>query len=108
MTDRRLPRVRLRHRGDGRDRRPVDHQRPRRAARTPHRPLFHLGASCPVGVGLGVSNGDQAAEVASYADGVIVGSAFVRALLDHPDDRAAGLRALATLTADLAEGVRRA
>jgi tryptophan synthase alpha chain len=62
----------------------------------------------PVGVGLGVSTGDQAAEVASYADGVIVGSAFVRALLDHPDDRAAGLRALSTLTADLAEGVRRA
>ena len=46
----------------------------------------------PVGVGLGVSNGDQAAEVAAYADGVIVGSAFVRTLLDHPDDRAAGLR----------------
>ncbi len=62
----------------------------------------------PVGVGLGVSNGDQAAEVASYADAVIVGSAFVRALLDHPDDRAAGLRALAVLTADLADGVRRA
>ncbi len=62
----------------------------------------------PVGVGLGVSNGDQAAEVASYADGVIVGSAFVRVLLDHPDDRAAGLRALSVLAADLAEGVRRA
>jgi tryptophan synthase alpha chain len=61
----------------------------------------------PVGVGLGVSNGDQAAEVASYADGVIVGSAFVRALLDHPDDRAAGLRALRDLTEDLADGVRR-
>jgi tryptophan synthase alpha chain len=61
----------------------------------------------PVGVGLGVSNGDQAAEVASYADGVIVGSAFVRTLLDHPDDRAAGLRALTTLTEDLARGVRR-
>ncbi|WP_134738845.1 tryptophan synthase subunit alpha [Nocardioides sp. 503] len=61
----------------------------------------------PVGVGLGVSNGDQAAEVASYADGVIVGSAFVRALLDQ-DDRAAGLRALAALTEDLAAGVRRA
>ena len=55
-----------------------------------------------------VSNGDQAAEVASYADGVIVGSAFVRALLDHPDDRTAGLRALAALTEDLAAGVRRA
>jgi tryptophan synthase alpha chain len=62
----------------------------------------------PVGVGLGVSNGDQAAEIASYADGVIVGSAFVRALLDHPDDRAAGLRALTALTEDLAAGVRRA
>ena len=62
----------------------------------------------PIGVGLGVSNGDQAAEVAAYADGVIVGSAFVRALLDHPDDRTGGLRALAALTADLAEGVRRA
>jgi tryptophan synthase alpha chain len=61
----------------------------------------------PVGVGLGVSNGEQAAEVASYADGVIVGSAFVRVLLDHPDDRAAGLRALTALTEDLARGVRR-
>jgi tryptophan synthase alpha chain len=60
----------------------------------------------PVGVGLGVSNGDQAAEVASYADGVIVGSAFVRALLDA-DDPAGGLKALASLTEDLAAGVRR-
>jgi tryptophan synthase alpha chain len=64
--------------------------------------------SLPVGVGLGVSTGDQAAEVAAYADGVIVGSAFVRTLLDHPDDRGAGLRALAQLTEDLAAGVRRA
>ena len=62
----------------------------------------------PVAVGIGVSNGDQAAEVASYADGVIVGSAFVRCLLDHPGDEAAGLDALRALTADLAEGVRRA
>ena len=62
----------------------------------------------PVAVGIGVSNGDQAAEVASYADGVIVGSAFVRCLLDHPGDEAAGLEALRALTADLAEGVRRA
>ena len=60
----------------------------------------------PVAVGLGVSNGAQAAEVASYADGVIVGSAFVRVLLDHADDRPSGLRALAALAEDLAEGVR--
>jgi len=44
--------------------------------------------------------------VASYADGVIVGSAFVRALLDA-SDRASGLSALRTLTTDLADGVRR-
>ncbi|MFC5178888.1 tryptophan synthase subunit alpha [Nocardioides taihuensis] len=61
----------------------------------------------PIGVGLGVSNGAQAAEVASYADGVIVGSAFVRVLLDHPGDLSAGLGALAALTEDLAAGVRR-
>jgi tryptophan synthase alpha chain len=61
----------------------------------------------PVGVGLGVSTGNQAAEVASYADAVIVGSAFVRALLDATD-RQSGLAALRGLTADLAEGVRRA
>ncbi len=60
----------------------------------------------PVGVGLGVSDGAQAAEVARYADGVIVGSAFVRRLLDAGADRAAGLRALAALTGELAEGVR--
>lgn len=60
----------------------------------------------PIGVGLGVSNGVQAAEVASYADGVIVGSAFVRALLDNPGDDVAGLRALSVLTEDLARGVR--
>jgi tryptophan synthase alpha chain len=61
----------------------------------------------PVGVGLGVSTGDQAAEIAAYADAVIVGSAFVRTLLDHADDRAGGLRALTSLTEDLADGVRR-
>jgi tryptophan synthase alpha chain len=65
------------------------------------------GSALPVAVGLGVSTGEQAAEVASYADGVIVGSAFVRCLLDHDDGpRASG--ALAALTGELAEGVRRA
>lgn len=60
----------------------------------------------PVGVGLGVSNGTQAAEVAAYADGVIVGSAFVRPLLDAPDE-AAGVAAVAELAEELAAGVRR-
>jgi tryptophan synthase alpha chain len=60
-----------------------------------------------VGVGIGISNGEQAAEVAAFADGVIVGSAFVRRLLDAGPDRSAGLSSLAALTAELAEGVRR-
>jgi tryptophan synthase alpha chain len=60
----------------------------------------------PVGVGLGVSNGTQAAEVAEYADGVIVGSAFVRCLLDARDDTAAGVSAVRDLAEDLAGGVR--
>ena len=57
-------------------------------------------------VGLGVSNGAQAAEVAGFADGVIVGSAFVRAMLDAPS-AAAGSAAVADLAAELADGVRR-
>jgi tryptophan synthase alpha chain len=56
----------------------------------------------PVGVGLGVRSGDQAAEVAAFADGVIVGSAFVTAA---EQGGVAGVRALA---AELAAGVRRA
>ena len=52
-------------------------------------------------VGLGVSNGAQAAEVAAFADGVIVGSAYVRELLEGRG--AEGVRALSE---DLAEGVR--
>ena len=59
--------------------------------------------SLPIAVGLGVSTGDQAAEVAGYADGVIVGSALVKVLLDDPDD----LAGLSALTSALADGVRR-
>ena len=45
-------------------------------------------------------------EVAAYADGVIVGSALVRVLLDHAGDPAKARRALAALTEELAHGVR--
>jgi tryptophan synthase alpha chain len=53
----------------------------------------------PVGVGLGVRSGEQAAEIGAYADGVIVGSALVSAL-------DAGIPALRALTAELSQGVR--
>ncbi len=58
-------------------------------------------------VGLGVSTATQAAEVGAYADGVIVGSAFVRALIDPPTP-AAGLTALADVVGAIATGVRTA
>lgn len=58
-------------------------------------------------VGLGVSRPEQAQDIARYADGVIVGSALVRALTDAPDE-AAGLAALAGVAAGLADGIRRA
>nr|WP_066589525.1 tryptophan synthase subunit alpha [Cellulomonas timonensis] len=57
-------------------------------------------------VGLGVSRPEQAAEVARYADGVIVGSALVRALQESESDPAHGLDLLAEVTAGLAAGVR--
>ena len=61
----------------------------------------------PVGVGLGVSTGEQAADVARYADAVIVGSAFVRRLLAAADP-ATGVHDVTALAAELADGVRRA
>jgi tryptophan synthase alpha chain len=54
----------------------------------------------PVGVGLGVRSREQAAEIAHFADGVIVGSALVSALTDD------GVAAVRTLTEELAVGVR--
>jgi tryptophan synthase alpha chain len=60
----------------------------------------------PVAVGLGVNTREQAAEVAQFADGVIVGSAFVRRLTQAADQDSA-IAAVRTLTAELAEGVRR-
>ncbi|MBD8077674.1 tryptophan synthase subunit alpha [Cellulosimicrobium arenosum] len=58
-------------------------------------------------VGLGVSTAEHGAQVARYADGVIVGSAFVRTLLgDAPwEERLTSLRATAS---SIAAGVRTA
>ena len=65
-----------------------------------------LMTDTPICVGLGVSTGAQAAQVAAFADGVIVGSALVRALADagSPGE---GLTAIRKLTAELAAGVRK-
>ena len=60
----------------------------------------------PVAVGLGVSNADQAKQVAAYADGVIVGSAFIKLVLESKSDHEA-LERVKTLASELSAGVRR-
>ncbi|MGZ6855120.1 MAG: tryptophan synthase subunit alpha [Mycobacteriaceae bacterium] len=56
-------------------------------------------STVPVGVGLGVRSGAQAAEVGAFADAVIVGSAIVSAAAE-------GQGAVGDLVAELAAGVR--
>ena len=55
----------------------------------------------PVAVGLGVSTPEQAHEIAQYADGVIVGSAFVSAI------KQGGASAARDLARSLAAGLGR-
>jgi tryptophan synthase alpha chain len=59
----------------------------------------------PIGVGLGVSTGAQAAEVARFADAVIVGSAIVTRV-QQAESEAAAARSVAVLIDELARGVR--
>lgn len=52
-------------------------------------------------VGIGISTAEQVREVLDYADGAIVGSAIVRAIIDHREEGAAEVAA--RLSAGLAE-----
>jgi tryptophan synthase alpha chain len=61
----------------------------------------------PVCVGIGISNAAQAAQVAGFADGVIVASVLVKAILSAPDS-AAGAASVAELTAELSLATRAA
>jgi tryptophan synthase alpha chain len=61
----------------------------------------------PVCVGLGVSTGAQAEQIASFADGVIVGSAFVRLVLEADSPSAAANR-VRSLAEELRAGIDRA
>lgn len=69
--------------------------------------IRELAPETLVGVGLGVSDGAQAAAVAEFADAVIVGSALIKAMLAAEDaGRPADLTGLRAVVADLAAGVR--
>jgi len=56
-------------------------------------------------VGLGVSNAEQAKEVGKYADGVIVGSAFVKPLLNESQPWEQRLKTLSEIVKQIAAGV---
>jgi len=58
----------------------------------------------PICVGLGVSTPEQAKDVARYADGVIVGSAFINAVQQGKDFQS-GLAAVKELASQLKKGV---
>lgn len=59
----------------------------------------------PISVGLGVSTREQAKSLATYADGVIVGSAFIKLLLEAKNEQQ-GIDAISQLASELALGVR--
>ena len=60
----------------------------------------------PVAVGLGVSTPEQAKEVAKFADGVIVGSAFIKLIL-QTKDLSKSIGAVGQLSKDLARSMHR-
>ena len=66
---------------------------------------IRASSTLPIAVGLGVSTREQARNVAGFADGVIVGSAFIRALLEAESEEE-GLAAIGLLARELAAGVR--
>ena len=61
--------------------------------------------SLPIAVGLGVSNAEQARDVANFADGVIVGSAFI-SLAQNASSEKEALEKVRVLAAELAQAVR--
>jgi tryptophan synthase alpha chain len=63
-------------------------------------------SNLPVAVGLGVSTPEQASEVATYADGVIIGSALIKELLGK--DLESGLAGLRTLARSLSAATKSA
>ena len=63
-------------------------------------------STLPIAVGLGVSTPDQAREVATYADGVIIGSALIKELLDK--DLESGLQSLRVLAESLVRATKSA
>jgi tryptophan synthase alpha chain len=61
----------------------------------------------PVVVGFGISKREHVKEIASYADGVVVGSALVNCIRDHLTERAKIAPAISARARDLVAGLGR-
>jgi tryptophan synthase alpha chain len=70
---------------------------------------MRLETDLPLAVGFGISTPEQAAQVAGIADGVVIGSAFVRVVEQHRDDAglAGALESFARPIADAIGAIRR-
>lgn len=68
---------------------------------------FRKHTELPIVVGFGIKTPEQAAEMASIADGVVVGSALVGKIAAHLDSRAIAKREVLKLTEALAHAVRK-
>ena len=66
---------------------------------------LRAASDAPMAVGFGISSADQVSSVVQIADAAIVGSAMVRRLHEHPDDRAGQTEAM---TRELASGLAKA
>ncbi len=70
--------------------------------------LAQTVSNLPVCVGFGIKTAKQVSEMAAYADGVVVGSAFVDLIsgIETGADKDKTLAAIADLTRDLASGLK--
>ncbi len=67
----------------------------------------HELSDLPICVGFGIKTPEQAAQVAAFADGVVVGSRFVSQITEHLDDSCAMLDALDHIAGNMRAAMRR-
>lgn len=59
----------------------------------------------PLGVGFGVRDAESAAQIASVSDAVVVGSAIVERIAEHPNDDKAAIASVSHFVADLRQAI---
>lgn len=59
----------------------------------------------PLGVGFGIHDAESAAQIASVSDAVVVGSAIVGRIAEHPNDDKAAIASVSHFVADLRQAI---